>query len=91
MPVHFAIIGYTRLKKAIKKADIRDVKLVYRSFLLDPLVDNEVKGSPVENLAKKYNQTVDKAQLMLDQVSGMAREEGLNYDFCKFKGKKYDK
>jgi len=81
----FCYIGKVRLDKAIKKSGRDDIELVYKSFLLDPMATNEVEGSPVENLARKYGQSVAQAQMMVDQIVAMAKEEGLEYDFVNLK------
>lgn len=81
----FCYIGKVRLDKAIEKSGQKDVEIVYKSFLLDPTMDNNVTGRPVENLAKKYGQSVEKAQLMIDQIVDMAKGEGLEYDFINLK------
>lgn len=81
----FCYLGKVRLDKAIEKSGLEDVELVYRSFLLDPNMDNRPEGTPVENLAKKYGQSVERAQGMIDQIVAMAKEEGLDYDFINLK------
>lgn len=81
----FCYLGKVRLDKAIEKSGQKDVEIVYKSFLLDPTMDNNIEGSPVENLAKKYGQSVEQAQGMIDQIVHMAKEEGLDYDFVNLK------
>lgn len=81
----FCYIGKVRLDKAIEKSGKKDIELVYKSFLLDAMMENKQDGSPVENLAKKYGQSLERAQMMIDQIVAMAREEGLEYDFINLK------
>lgn len=80
----FCYIGKRNLESALKEFDSQDVvELVFHSYQLDP---NAKKGghiNPVDELAKKYGTSRERAQEMIDRVVNMAKDVGLNYNYDK--------
>ena len=78
----FCYIGKRRLEKALEDFEGRDdVEIVWRSFQLDPSAEEKSDIDMVSGLAAKYNMTTEKAQGMIDQMTMMAKEVGLTYNF----------
>ncbi|MGM0478243.1 MAG: DsbA family oxidoreductase [Bacteroidota bacterium] len=77
----FCYIGKRRFEKAVDSLGIRDeVEIIYRSFLLDPELATDPNKNVTQHLANKKNISLEEAQKMNEHVTGMAAEEGLNYD-----------
>ncbi len=77
----FCYIGKKRFEKAVDSLGIKDdVEVIYRSFLLDPELQTDPNKNVTEHLAQKKGISLDEAQKLNEHVSGMAAEEGLNYD-----------
>jgi predicted DsbA family dithiol-disulfide isomerase len=78
----FCYVGKRRFEQALQQfphAD--DVEVVWRSFELDPNYQPVPGRSSHESLAQKKGISVAQAKAMGDQVSSMAAEVGLHYDF----------
>src|SRR5690606_33383579 len=61
-------IGKRRLERALEdRAD--DVRIVWRSFELDPFAPTEPTGALAEGLAEKYGMSVEEARATMDGVA----------------------
>ncbi len=76
----FCYIGEKRLEKAIEESGV-DVEIAFRSFQLDPTIEEGVGINAIDSLAKKYGMSEDKVKNMVAQMLEMAKSDGLNYDF----------
>lgn len=76
----FCYIGKTRLEKALEETG-KDVEIEFKSFQLDPTMEEGVGLDPIEYLAGKYGVSMEKANGMIEQMLTMAKADGLNYDF----------
>jgi predicted DsbA family dithiol-disulfide isomerase len=75
-------IGKRRFEAALAEFEHSDeVKVTWRSFELDPSAPREREGDRVEHLARKYGTTHEQAQTMLEQMTGIAAGEGLDFRF----------
>ncbi len=75
-------IGKRRFETAVQGMD-RPVKVVWRSFELDPGASRTPVGGLADELARKYGMGVEEARGMMDQVARTAAEEGLAFDFAR--------
>ncbi len=74
-------IGRSRLKRALAEFEHADeVKVEWRSFLLDPSHRKGVRLGVHEMLAEKTGASIEDVRTMTDRVSKLAAEEGLTYD-----------
>ena len=80
----FCYIGKRKFEQALENFEGKEnVQVEWKSFLLDPNLKSE-KGKNIHDmLAEKKGWTKDYAQRMNNQVAGMAKEVGLNYQFDK--------
>ncbi|MEX2484696.1 MAG: DsbA family oxidoreductase [Brumimicrobium sp.] len=76
----FCYIGKRRFEKALESEGVKDVEVIYRSFLLDPELATDPNKNVTQHLAEKKGISLEEAQKMNDHVTQMAIEEGLNYD-----------
>lgn len=73
-------IGKRRLEAALAKFPNRDqVQIVYRAFELDPDAPRGSTQTMVERLAAKYGGGTDNAKSMMDRVTVVAAQDGLEY------------
>ncbi len=73
-------IGKRRFEKALAGYAQRDaVKVVWRSFELDPNAPHQREGTLQELLAKKYHVSLQQAEAMNARVTAIAKEVGLDY------------
>lgn len=80
----FCYIGKRNLESALKEFDSQDVvELVFHSYQLDPNAKKGGQINPVDELAKKYGTSRERAQEMIDRVVNMAKDVGLNYNYDK--------
>jgi predicted DsbA family dithiol-disulfide isomerase len=78
----FCYIGKRRFEEALQKFSHADtVEVVWRSFELNPNARPEPGRTVHESLAEKKGISVAQAQQMGGQVTKMAQEVGLQYDF----------
>ncbi len=79
-------VGKRRLESALLRFPHRaEVELVWRSFELDPSAPREQDTSVpyTERLARKYRTTAAEAQKMIDRMTAVARDDGLDFHFEK--------
>lgn len=77
-------IGFVRLEKAIDQLGL-EVELYHHAYQLDKEATDEPYLT-VENLAAKYGIPVEGAIEMMENVSSIAKSEGLNYQLDKTYG-----
>lgn len=75
-------VGKRRLESALAQFQHRDqVEVVWHSFELDPTTPPEHPLSMRDGLARKYGRSADEAQGMMDHMTRVAADEGLEYHF----------
>jgi predicted DsbA family dithiol-disulfide isomerase len=73
-------IGKRRLETALERFERRDaVRVIWRSYRLDPNAPRVSAQSTREMLARKYGVSLGQADGMQARVTGIAAEEGLEY------------
>lgn len=80
----FCYIGKRRYEAALQGfANADQVELVWKSYQLDPNMQTNLAQSTYEHLAASKGMPLAQAKAMCDQVTQMAKEVGLDYDFDK--------
>src|SRR6476469_7920370 len=80
----FFYIGKRKFEKALESFVAKDkVEIVWRSFQLDPDMQNIPGQSVHDYLAKRKNVAPAEGKKMNDMMAGMAKEVGLEYNFDK--------
>jgi predicted DsbA family dithiol-disulfide isomerase len=75
-------IGKRRFEAALAEFEHRDeVRVIWRSFELDPDAPRERVGDRAERLAQKYGMTVERAREAEQQLTEVAAGEGLGFRF----------
>ena len=75
-------VGKRRFEAAIAQFEHRDeVRVLWRSFELDPDAPPERVGDRTERLAEKYGITTDRAREMEQQLTDVAAGDGLDFRF----------
>ncbi|GAA5513165.1 hypothetical protein Dcar01_01891 [Deinococcus carri] len=75
-------IGKRRFEQALATFPQREqVEVVWHAFELDPSAPAQGPLSVRDGLARKYGRTPEQAQEMLDHMTGVAAQEGLDYHF----------
>ncbi|MFT2720060.1 DsbA family oxidoreductase [Deinococcus sp. A31D244] len=75
-------VGKRRLESALAQFPQRDnVEIVWHSFELDPSTPAEHPLNMRDGLARKYGRSADEAQGMMDHMTRVAADEGLDYHF----------
>ena len=78
----FCYIGEKRLEKAISQIKTDEkIKIIFKSFELDPTASEKVVSSTAERFAKKYGMTVADAEKRIEQISMMGRREGIDFKY----------
>jgi len=76
-------VGKRRFERALAAFAHRDdVEVVYRSFELDPRAPEQGTESVVEALGRKYGGGPAAGRQMVDQMTDVAAQEGLTFDFA---------
>ncbi|MEX2529936.1 MAG: DsbA family oxidoreductase [Gemmatimonadota bacterium] len=78
-------IGKRRFEGAVEQVGA-PVRVTWRSFELDPSAPREPDPDLAGALARKYGMGPDEARGMLDQMTRVAADEGLDFDFANAKG-----
>lgn len=78
-------IGKRRFERAVEQVGT-PVRIIWRSFELDPSAPAEPNPDLADSLARKYGMGLDEARRMLEQMTRLASEEGLEFDFANAKG-----
>jgi predicted DsbA family dithiol-disulfide isomerase len=75
-------VGKRRFEAALQQFEHRDaVTVTWRSYELDPQAPPERSGGNAQNLAAKYRMSLDEAQAKLDEMTAMAKGDGLDFRF----------
>src|SRR6188472_445978 len=77
-------VGKRRLEAALAKFPHKDaVEVVWRAFELDPSAPRErpTDVGYAERLAKKYGSSVKEANGMIERMTDVARDDGLDFRF----------
>ncbi len=78
----WCFIGKRRFEAALARFAHRDqVTVTWRSFELDPGAPRARPGPYAERLATKYRMSVPEAQRMIDDMVGVAAQDGLEFNF----------
>ncbi len=78
----FCYIGKRKFEKALEGfAGTENVEIEWKSFQLDPAMDNTEGLSVHEYLGKRKGGTTTDGKQMNDNMSSIAKEIGLHYDF----------
>jgi len=82
-------IGKRNLEKGLAEVatgdDAPEVEVVFHSFELSPDTPVDFDGSEIEFLAGHKGMPADQVRQMLDRVTGVAAQAGLDYDFDNLK------
>lgn len=79
----FCYIGITNLNKAIELAGMEDeVKLIMKSFELDPYASKEYVEPTVTRFARKYGLSQSGAAQRIESISQMGRQAGLDFRYA---------
>lgn len=82
----YCYIGKRRFENALDKFDFKDkIEVTWKSFLLNPDLETDPDISIDQYLADKKGWTLEYAQKLNQQVTAMAAEVGLTYNFDKAK------
>src|SRR5699024_9189955 len=74
------LIGKRRLEEAIKSTNlVNNVEIVFKAYQLDPNTPESSDESMLDNLATKYQISLDEAKNMLKNVAEQAKTVGLEY------------
>ena len=77
-------VGKRRIEGALARFAHRDaVAVTWRSFELDPSAPRELalEVPMAERLARKYGTSAEEAQRMMDRMTGVAAQDGLEFRF----------
>jgi predicted DsbA family dithiol-disulfide isomerase len=75
-------IGRRRFENALQQFEHREqVQITWRSFQLDPDAPLESTESIVDSLSARKGLSRNQVEAMIDQVTGLAAEEGLDFHF----------
>lgn len=78
----FCYIGKRNLESALAQFEHKDqVEIVWRSYELDPDLETDLNTSTIEYLAKRKGISKDASERMHAQVTQMAADSGLAYNF----------
>lgn len=77
-------VGKRRFEQAVERfrAEGGDVSVTYRSFELSPETPVDFEGDEVDFLARHKGMQRDQVVTMLDRMTVVAADEGLDYDFA---------
>ncbi len=80
----FCYIGKRRFEEALQAFEHKDqLQIEWKSFQLNPNTITDTETNVYQNLANHKGIGVDQARQMSDQVTQVAKEVGLSYDFDK--------
>ena len=78
----FCYIGKRRLEEALAATGLEEkVEVIFKAYELSPDEPKTSNKLMRQNLAEKYNMSLEEAKNMTDNVSVQAKSVGLNYDF----------
>ena len=80
----FCYIGKRRFENALEQFEHKDtVEVVWKSYQLDPSMKSNTGKSLNEYLAERKGISIDRSEQMHQQMTDMAKELGLEYNFDK--------
>ncbi|MCU0402594.1 MAG: DsbA family oxidoreductase [Algoriphagus sp.] len=80
----FCYIGKRKMEKALQKFPFKDkVEIEWKSFQLQPDQQTKPGVSTLEDLSKSKGWSIEQTRQITSQVVGMAKAEGLTFDFDK--------
>lgn len=80
----FCYIGKRKFENALQQLDGKEeIKIIWKSFQLDSEIKTDPNKKVNEYLAERKGWTVEYAKNVNAQVTSMAKEVGLSYDFDK--------
>lgn len=80
----FCYIGKRKFEQALQQFEQQDkVEIIWKSFQLDPDMKTQPGKNTHQYLAERKGWTLDYARQVSQQVTAMAKDVGLNYDFDK--------
>jgi predicted DsbA family dithiol-disulfide isomerase len=80
----FCYIGKRRFENALEQFEHKDaVEIVWKSYQLDPTMQSNTGQNLNEYLAERKGISLEKSEQMHAQMTGMAAELGLEYNFDK--------
>lgn len=80
----YCYLGKRRLDMAMKELAFADeVEVIWRSFELDPNAQGPYQGTKYEQLAEKYDQSKEWAELLCESLTAQGKEIGVDFDFDK--------
>lgn len=75
-------VGKRRFEAALAQFEHRDeVRVLWRSFELDPTAPHEREGDRAARLAEKYGMTIEQARAAEQRLTAVAAGEGLEFRF----------
>ena|SRR5690606_6660625 len=78
----FCYIGKRHFEEALSKfSDKEHIDIEWKSFQLDPTMPNVTEESQEDYLVKRKGMSRDQVQGMLQNVTAMAKEAGLDFNF----------
>src|ERR1700712_1569042 len=80
----FCYIGKRRFENALEQFEHKDaVEIVWKSYQLDPTMQSNTGQNLNEYLAERKGISIERSEQMHAQMTGMAAELGLEYNFDK--------
>jgi len=80
----FCYIGKRKMERALEKFPFKDkVEIEWKSFQLQPDQQTKPGVSTLEDLSKSKGWSMEQTRQITSQVVGMAKSEGLTFDFDK--------
>jgi predicted DsbA family dithiol-disulfide isomerase len=80
----FCYIGKRKMEKALQKFPFKEkVEIEWKSFQLNPDQQTQPGVSTLEDLSKSKGWSMEQTKQITSQVVGMAKSEGLTFDFDK--------
>ena len=79
----FCYIGKRRFEKAVNELNLDNIEIEYKSFLLNADLKTDPNLSAQQQLADSKGMSLEEVGKMFNQVTDMAKGEGLNFDFDK--------
>lgn len=78
----YCYLGKRRLDMAMKELTFAsEIEVIWRSFELDPNAQKPCQGSKYEQLAEKYDQSKEWAELLCESLTAQGKEIGVDFDF----------
>ena len=80
----FCYIGKRKFEKALEQFPHKDdIKIIWKSFQLDPTTITDPRLNTIDNLAQKKGWSKEQADQTIAHVTGIAKQVGLDFHFEK--------